>query len=91
MSDAYTATQVAWILGLHVNTVKRLDELPYFRVGSRGDRRYRREDVRAYIEQRRTDGHRVVPTETPQGALICALCGKPARTANKQHPVHAAV
>lgn len=48
------ALEVAHFLGVHVNTVKRLppEDLPFFRVTSRGDRRYRFEDVRAYIERR---------------------------------------
>ena len=43
-----TATEVAEMLHLHVNTVKRLGdrgELPFFRVVKRGDRRFRYEDV----------------------------------------------
>lgn len=49
------AGAVADILGLHVNTVKRLpaEELGYYRVNSRGDRRYRLGDVRAYLAARR--------------------------------------
>lgn len=94
MSGPYTAPQVAAILNLHVNTVKRLEpgELPYFRVGSRGDRRYRAEDVQAYIDRRLVAGHRAVPIETELHVLVCARCGKPVRTANGgQHPIHAAV
>jgi hypothetical protein len=46
--------EVRDILGVHYNTVLRIDprELPYFRVGSRGDRRYLPEDVRSYVEKR---------------------------------------
>lgn len=46
---------VAERLGLSVHTVKRLpsDELAYFRINSRGDRRYRLGDVRAYLAARR--------------------------------------
>jgi hypothetical protein len=46
--------EVAVALGLHVNTVKRIppEELPYFRVTSRGDRKYRIEDIEGYIEGR---------------------------------------
>lgn len=49
-----TARDVAAMLAIHVNTVKRIPpgELPYFRVTSRGDRRYRIADVMAYIERR---------------------------------------
>jgi hypothetical protein len=50
-----TANEVSLWLGTHVNTVKRIppDQLPYFRVGGRGDRRYFQSDVIAYIERRR--------------------------------------
>lgn len=46
-----TVTQVSVMLGIHNNTVKKIPptELPYFRVASRGDRRYLLEDIRAYI------------------------------------------
>ncbi len=47
-----TATEVAEMLHLHVNTVKRLGdrgELPFFRVCRRGDRRFRLEDVMAFL------------------------------------------
>ena len=42
------------MLGLHYNTMTRIppSEIPFFRVGVRGDRRYRREDVEAYIRRR---------------------------------------
>lgn len=48
--------EVADILGLHPSTVKRIppSELPYYRVTKRGDRRYRKEDVLAYLASRRT-------------------------------------
>ena len=41
-------------LGVHHHTLKRIgpSELPYFRVGSRGDRRYRASDVEAYAARR---------------------------------------
>ena len=50
-----TARQVARLLAIHINTVKRIDraELPYLRLFSRGDRRYRPEDVAAYLERMR--------------------------------------
>ena len=47
-----TASEVAEMLHLHVNTVKRLGdrgELPFFRVCSRGDRRFRLEDVMTFL------------------------------------------
>jgi hypothetical protein len=49
-----TAREVSAILGIHPNTVKRMppNELPYFTVGSRGDRRYLASDVKLYIADR---------------------------------------
>jgi excisionase family DNA binding protein len=49
-----TATEVAEMLHLHVNTVKRLGdrgELPFYRVCKRGDRRFRLEDVMKFLSQ----------------------------------------
>lgn len=49
-----TARQVAEMLGVHVNTIKRLPEaaLPFVRITERGDRRYRPAAVRAYLGER---------------------------------------
>ncbi len=47
-----TASEVADMLHLHVNTVKRLGdrgELPFYRVCKRGDRRFRLDDVMAFL------------------------------------------
>jgi hypothetical protein len=51
-----TAPQVAEVLGMHVNSVKRIPpvDLPYFRVGSRGDRRYEIASVIRYKSKRYT-------------------------------------
>ena len=51
-----TATEVADMLHLHVNTVKRLGdrgELPFYRVCKRGDRRFRLHDVMKFLSQNR--------------------------------------
>lgn len=51
-----TASEVAEMLHLHVNTVKRLGdrgELPFFRVSRRGDRRFRLEDVMNFLARSR--------------------------------------
>jgi len=47
--------KVARLLGVHTQTVKRIEpaKLPYFTVGSRGDRRYDPEDVERYIRDNR--------------------------------------
>lgn len=49
-----TANEAARHLDVHNNTVKRIppSELPFMRLGPRGDRRYRLEDIEAYIERR---------------------------------------
>jgi excisionase family DNA binding protein len=51
--------EVALWLGVHVNTVKRLGnsgEIPFVRIGTRGDRRYKPSDVNAYLERRTKSG-----------------------------------
>jgi excisionase family DNA binding protein len=49
-----TATEVAEMLHLHVNTVKRLGdrgEIPFYRVCRRGDRRFRVDDVLDFLRR----------------------------------------
>ena len=49
-----TASEVADLLHLHVNTVKRLGdrgELPFYRVCKRGDCRFRYDDVLAFLQR----------------------------------------
>jgi excisionase family DNA binding protein len=49
-----TATEVAEMLHLHVNTVKRLGdrgEIPFYRVCKRGDRRFRHDDVLDFLRR----------------------------------------
>ncbi len=51
-----TASEVAQMLHIHVNTVKRLGdrgELPFYRVCKRGDRRFRLDDVMRFLETNR--------------------------------------
>jgi DNA-binding transcriptional MerR regulator len=49
-----TTSEAARLLGVHPNTLKRIapSALPYHTVSQRGDRRYRIEDVRAFIAAR---------------------------------------
>jgi hypothetical protein len=49
-----TAAEVAVLLGVHINTVKRIPpaELPCFVVRACGDRRYERRAVTRYKERR---------------------------------------
>lgn len=51
-----TASEVAGMLHLHVNTVKRLGdrgELPFYRVCKRGDRRFLLADVMSFLGSNR--------------------------------------
>ena len=54
MTEWLSLRDVADMFGVHRNTIKRTPPslLPYLRIGSRGDRRYRRSDVEAMIERR---------------------------------------
>ncbi len=48
VSPMLTTSEVARILNVHINTVRRWSNqgvLKAYRIGSRGDRRFRREDV----------------------------------------------
>lgn len=53
-----SARQLARELGVHPNTVRRIpaSELPFYRLGTRLDRRYDRADVDAYLAARRVSG-----------------------------------
>ena len=47
---------VARLLGLHCNTVRRWSDkgvLKVYRIGSRGDRRFQREDVQRFLNNRK--------------------------------------
>lgn len=52
-----SVSELARRLGLSVQATKKIApaELPYTRVGSRGDRRYQAEDVDAYLARRRVE------------------------------------
>jgi excisionase family DNA binding protein len=56
LSPMLTAGEVAELLHLHVNTVKRLGdrgELPFYRVCKRGDRRFLVDDVMQFLARSR--------------------------------------
>jgi len=52
--EFFTAYQVAKLFNIHVNTLKRMppEDLPFMRITTRGDRRYLRKDIEAFIEKR---------------------------------------
>ena len=49
-----TVSDVARLLSVHINTVRRWSNqgiLKAYRVGSRGDRRFRREDIASFLSR----------------------------------------
>jgi len=49
-----TTSEAASLLHTHINTVRRwsnLGILPSFRIGPRGDRRFRKEDILTFLER----------------------------------------
>ncbi len=54
-----TASEAADLLGIHANTVRRWSNqgiLGTYRISSRGDRRFRREDIDRFLKERRIGG-----------------------------------
>jgi excisionase family DNA binding protein len=47
------AQEVAKYLGVHVNTIKKLTDLPFYTVNARGDRRYRKHEVEQWLISRK--------------------------------------
>jgi excisionase family DNA binding protein len=50
-----TTSDVARLLNIHINTVRRWTNqgrLKAYRIGSRGDRRFQREDITRFLSQR---------------------------------------
>ncbi|MFC2050892.1 helix-turn-helix domain-containing protein [Chloroflexota bacterium] len=50
-----TTRQLAMLLNVHINTVRRWDEqgvLKAYRVGPRGDRRYNRQDIDVFLAEK---------------------------------------
>jgi len=49
-----TTSEVAYLLNLNINTVRRWSNhgiLKTYRVGSRGDRRFKQEDIEVFINE----------------------------------------
>jgi len=54
-----TVSDVANLLNVHINTVRRWSNqgiLKAYRIGSRGDRRFRQEDVASFLSEQKEDG-----------------------------------
>ncbi len=58
ISPMLTTSEVAHLLNVHINTVRRWSNqgiLKSYRIGSRGDRRFRREDVTNFLSKISSD------------------------------------
>ncbi len=54
-----TISDVANLLSVHINTVRRWSNqgiLKVYRIGSRGDRRFRQEDINSFLLEHSGDG-----------------------------------
>ena len=54
-----TTNEVARLLNVHINTVRRWSNqgiLKAYRIGSRGDRRFRQEDIARFLSPKNQDG-----------------------------------
>jgi len=57
-SNMLTTSDVARLLNVHVNTVRRWSNqgiLMAYRIGPRGDRRFRGEDIAGFLHELKTD------------------------------------
>jgi excisionase family DNA binding protein len=55
IASLLTTSDVARLLNVHINTVRRWSnegKLKAYRIGSRGDRRFQREDVAVFLVQK---------------------------------------
>ena len=55
MGEMLTVNDVARLLSVHINTVRRWSNqgiLKAYRIGSRGDRRFRQEDITSFLLQK---------------------------------------
>ena len=56
-----TINEVAQLLNVHINTVRRWSNqgtLRVYRIGTRGDRRFRQEDIASFLSGGRKDARR---------------------------------
>ena len=54
ISPMLTTSEVAHLLNVHINTVRRWSNqgiLKAYRIGSRGDRRFRQEDITSFLSK----------------------------------------
>jgi len=61
IASLLTTSDVARLLNIHINTVRRWTnegKLRAYRIGSRGDRRFQRADIASFLAQKSLEEHR---------------------------------
>jgi excisionase family DNA binding protein len=66
IASLLTTSDVARILNIHINTVRRWSnegKLKAYRIGSRGDRRFQQEDIAVFLDQKTKAEEQGIPWE----------------------------
>ena len=64
-----TPTEVARLLHIHINTVRRWSDqgiLKPYRIGTRGDRRFEKDHILYFLQNNSTPDNNVRKTDTPE-------------------------
>ena len=68
-----TTSDVARLLNVHINTVRRWSNqgvLKAYRIGSRGDRRFRQEDVSTFLAEQQNNGVNELFIKSGEGVSV---------------------
>lgn len=68
-----TTSEVAVILNVHINTIRRWSNqgtLKSFQLGPRGDRRFRREDIDTFLASHQTGSREDHAQDEPHGGQL---------------------
>jgi excisionase family DNA binding protein len=68
-----TTSDVARLLNVHINTVRRWSNqgvIKAYRIGSRGDRRFRQEDVFTFLAEQHNNGGNELFSKSGEGVSV---------------------
>jgi excisionase family DNA binding protein len=68
-----TTSDVARLLNVHINTVRRWSNqgvIKAYRIGSRGDRRFRQEDVSTFLAEQQNNGVNELFIKSGEGVSV---------------------
>jgi excisionase family DNA binding protein len=68
-----TTSDVARLLNVHINTVRRWSNqgvIKAYRIGSRGDRRFRQEDVSTFLAEQHNNGVNELFSKSGEGVSV---------------------